>query len=501
MISSLFKKKQILCVPQSLLLKRLKLVAKQHNLFIYENITFYHNDKEYLLPLLLIDEKRGIYLFEYKNWSYDELKLSKIKKATNTIQAENTLAYDKIHNIILEKLSLFSNHKKLSIFNFLLMENLNIQEYHHLNDTFKTLLPEKNILFSNSQDKEIISKLQSVSKQKKNLTKVANIISSIAFQYAIVDNSLKPRLTTKEQNNFIHTKIDTQVTLSGTISSGKSSTLLTKALFEHIKDKQKKIILILKTNFATSIMKEKLNFIAKDTTLKIDTTKLEIITPLELVNKHLKRLNLPLAVSIVNLEEKLFTTTLNIADIILCDDIEFLDKEFIQYLLHIQKNKPLILVSLYNKTTEQTFFFETSFRIRKKRKEFLQTTDSCDKVVTIVKDLLNTCDKEDILVVSHPFTQSFLYEDLQNIAKIPTLLLDAKQTYKKEQLQSNIILSTYYDFYGINTKYVILLDICSAPYYELAYLFYLAQEKTFILYEEECDISISLQKNLNKGLQ
>lgn len=172
MINSLFKKKQKLSVPESLILKKLKSIAEQNNLFIYENISFYHNEKSYLLPLLLLDTKRGIYLFEYKNWSYDELKLSKIKKATNTTQAENTLTFEAIHNIILEKISFFSNNKKLPIFNFLLMENLNSEQYEHLDDSFKELLPYKKILFNDTTDVNILSKLQAVSKKKKNIFKL-----------------------------------------------------------------------------------------------------------------------------------------------------------------------------------------------------------------------------------------------------------------------------------------------------------------------------------------
>ena len=66
-------------LPESLLVKKLKQVATQNNLPIFENITIYHHNQSFFIPLIIADETRGIFLFEYKDWSYDDLKNAKIE--------------------------------------------------------------------------------------------------------------------------------------------------------------------------------------------------------------------------------------------------------------------------------------------------------------------------------------------------------------------------------------------------------------------------------------
>ena len=93
---SLFKKKsKTLKLPDSLLVKKLKQVCKNNNLSIYENITIYHHKQSYFIPLLIVDTKRGIYLFEYKEWSYNDLKDATISKATNQDASEESLSFEK----------------------------------------------------------------------------------------------------------------------------------------------------------------------------------------------------------------------------------------------------------------------------------------------------------------------------------------------------------------------------------------------------------------------
>ena len=85
-LTSLFKKKsKSLTIPDSILIKKLKSITEFSELTLYKDITIYHHTKSYLIPLMLLDTRRGIYLFERKEWSYDDLKNSKIEKAENQI--------------------------------------------------------------------------------------------------------------------------------------------------------------------------------------------------------------------------------------------------------------------------------------------------------------------------------------------------------------------------------------------------------------------------------
>ena len=141
-IFSLFKKKpKTRKLPDSLLIKKLKEVSKNNGLSIYENITIYHHTQSFFIPLLILDPTRGIYLFEYKEWSYDDLKNATVSKATNQDSSNKSLAYQKTHDFIKQKFNELTHNDGVPIYNYLLMENLNSDEYKHLDDSFKELLP------------------------------------------------------------------------------------------------------------------------------------------------------------------------------------------------------------------------------------------------------------------------------------------------------------------------------------------------------------------------
>ena len=98
--TSLFKKKrQSLTIPDSILVKKLKSITESSELTLYKDITIYHHTQSYLISLMLLDTKRGIYLFERKEWSYDDLKNSKIEKAQNQTSSKDTLSYQNTQNI------------------------------------------------------------------------------------------------------------------------------------------------------------------------------------------------------------------------------------------------------------------------------------------------------------------------------------------------------------------------------------------------------------------
>ena len=104
--TSLFKKKSnSLTIPDSILVKNLKSITESSELSLYRDRTIYHHTKNYLIPLMLLDTRRGIYLFERKDWSYDDLKNSKIEKAQNQDASQETLSYQKSQNIIDKKIN------------------------------------------------------------------------------------------------------------------------------------------------------------------------------------------------------------------------------------------------------------------------------------------------------------------------------------------------------------------------------------------------------------
>ncbi|SFV75423.1 hypothetical protein MNB_SM-3-975 [hydrothermal vent metagenome] len=487
MFTHLFQIKKTLKVPESLLLKRLKATAIKNNLFVYDGVVIFYERKHYHLPLIIFDENRGLYLFEHKQWTYDELKNSTIKTYDKSLQADNTLTYTKFHQIFQTKLEQFFKGKKLPIHNFLLMENLDEEQYERLDDSFKKLLPKSRIFFSDLKEKAIIKKLFSVSKQKKKIFSPAQLFYRLLFQYTILDDTLQPKLATQQQIDFIYQDIIEHSVLNGRVGSGKSATLATKVIFEHLKNRYNKILVIKANKMACDFFMQKLQAFAQDKTLMIDFEYIEVLTPKEVLQKHLSKLGKKRVDDKLVIEKWLLRKRSKLYNLIFCDDADFLPADFITYLLNVYKKIPVLFVS--NSELDHKFSFDISF---KEQSTLFFQDEPYEKTISLVKELLRKYDAKDIMIVSDPPSRTILYTEFKQQLEIPITLLDNTKTSQEQNLET-LVLSTYYDFFGIEKKYIIILDICLAPYKELAYLFFLSKEQTYLIYEEECDVIVSLK--------
>lgn len=491
---SLFKTKQkTLKLPDSLLIKKLKEVSKRNNLSVYENITIYHHTKSFYIPLLIVDPSRGIYLFEYKEWSYDDLKNATVSKATNQDSNNKSLAYEKTHEFIKQKFNELTHNDGVPIYNYLLMENLNSDEYKHLDDSFKELLPYQKIMFNDSLESEIVHKLQEIPLPPLPLPDEVNIIGNLLVQYLIFSKDKTIHIATQQQMKFIESVTDGQEILSANAYSGKTSSILLKAILESLRNPELKIIIIEPTTLACDILKQKLLNIIEYAIIEVDITLIEIITPIDLVNRHLAKLKKPQLEIVLYIDKKLLSKNFNVADLIICDDSNLLSFEFIEYLEHIQKNSSLILVNEHS-DEESTFRFDKSFRAKELEVVFKQANQHA-KALQIISTLLEENKPQDILVVSDNLSKRNLKEDLEYFIRDKAVLLDSSKNLIDQDLY-NLLLCSYSQISSMNSKFVILMDIADASLNEIQYAINLAEDKAFILYVEESqNIKILKEKN------
>ncbi len=481
--SSLFKKKQkTLTLPDSLLIKKLKEVAKNNDLSIYENITIYHHKKSFFIPLLILDSTRGIYLFEHKEWSYDDLKNATVSKATNQNSSNKSLAFEKTHEFIKQKFNELTHDDGVDIYNYLLMENLNSDEYEHLDDSFKELLPHQKIMFSDSLEEEILQKLNETPISINPMPNEANIMGNLLVQYLILSKDKEIYLATHEQRKFIESKSTGLETLSSHSYSGKTSSILLKAILENLRNPELKIIIIEPTNIACDILKKKLLDIIEYAIIEVDITSIEIITPISIVNKHLIKINKPHLDKTLHIDDKLMQKSFNVADLIICDDSHLLSFEFIEYLKYLQKNSSLLLVNDEN-NEDATFRFEKSFKTKDLKVIFKQANQYA-KTLHTISNLLKENSSNDILVVSNNSTKRNLNEDLESFIEDKTTLLDADDNLQHQDLD-NLILCSYSQISAMNSKYVILIDVEKTSINELEYALNIAEDTAFIIYEED----------------
>ncbi len=493
---SIFKQKSLLNdLSCSKVFENLKQVAQENDLFVYRDITIYHHTKSFFIPLLILDQTRGIYIFEYKTWSFKDLNNATARVSQDENISDKSLAFDKTHKIIRQKFNELTHSNGVDIFNFAIMENLTIQDYEKLDISLQELLPQSKIIFNDSTDTEILSKLKNVKKPDNSLPDVAHIMGNLLIQYLILSDNKTMYMASKEQMRFIDAEVKGHQTLFGENGSGKTNSILLKTILYKLKRPDKKIIIISPTTLACDILKKKLLNIVEHAIVELDITSIEIITPIELLNRHLSKYNKPLLDNTIYINDMLMKKKFHTADFIICDDSDLLGEDFVLYLKHIQ-NKSNLLISTNKKTLDADFIFEKSFYGKDLNIEFIKTNPHA-KALQIIAKLLQDNKAEDILVVSDELSKKQLSDDLEFFIKDKATLLDSSKNLIDQELD-NLLLTTYNQISSINAKFVILLGINETSEMELKYAVNSAKKSAFILYEEENETLINLKEHFKQ---
>ena len=467
--TSLLKKNdhKSLELPESLLVKKLKSLANKHNLLIFKNITIYHHSKNFFIPLLMLEHKRGIFLFEYKGWAYDDLKNAKAQKATNQDSTQNTLAFEKSHEFIKRKFNEVIHNDGVPISNYLLMENLNLDQYKHLDTSFHELLPENKIMFNDTSEDFIYKKMMQDDTQVETTYDISNVMSTLLIQYAIIDTPDKIHLASKEQMKFIDSQLQPFEILKGSSGSGKTSSILLKAILEKLKNQKLSIAIIKPTNLACDILKKKLLDTVEHAIIELDPTSIEIITPI------------------------LYKSTSKTYDLTICDDSWACPQKFIAELKVVKNNKHVILVETSNKVNDNLHF---SQNFKNKYKDvFFHQTNVHAKTLQIIGTLLLTSKSNEILVLGNDLNKIEFKDDLEYYMKDEPMLLDGSKSLVDQNLD-NLLLACYDDICSIEANYVILTNIALADTRKLEYAFNLCKKSVYILYDEESD-NLNLIRN------
>ena len=482
--TSIFKKDNTsLSLPDSILVKQLKAVSLSNSFLLFNNVTIFHHIKSYNIALMLLDESRGLYIFEKKEWSYDDLKNTIPEKAQYQENSKDTLSYQKSQNLINQKFNELTHHDSVPIFNYLLMENLNKDEYEHLNDSFKELLPKDRVIFNDSSKEEILYKLHDSKLSNTPLPPSKDIIGNLLIQYTILDDDNDLEICTQEQIDFIDAKISGVEILHAGPKSGKSNTLVLKSILQILKNEDEKIIIIKPTVLSCDILKRKLLNIVEHAIIDIDLSKISILTPLELINLHLKKLNKSPVKEHLYIDDILLKKKFKIAELVMCDDANLYEDNFIDYLIHIQNSENLLLIN--KKSNDVKHRFTQSFIPDDKKITFYKANQHAKALLSISKLLLSKEPKH-ILVVGNSLSKEQLHHDLEYFIEEESYLLDSSLNLIDQSLDA-LLLANYADINELNADHIVLLDTCFSNFVEVEYAIGLAKKSVTIIYEEECE--------------
>lgn len=484
-LTSLFKKDaKTLKLPDSALTKKLRAIASSNSFSLFNDVIVFHHSSSYNVALLLLDNARGLYLFEKKMWSYEDLKNATVEKARNQNNSANTLSFQQTQRVINKKFNELAHHDGAPIFNYLLMENLTTDEYGRLSDSFIELLPAHRVIFSDSTVEEILTKLRYSRIPDFELPSEEDILGNLLIQYAILDENRSLKLCSREQIDFIDDEISGFEILRGAPRSGKSNALLLKAIFEALKDKDKKIIILKSTVLSCDIFKKKLLDVVERAIVEINLSNIMILTPIEFVNLHLKRLKKsPLLESVLYVDKIIMKKKFHIANLVMCDDADLLRDDFIRYLTHSQSGSNLLLVNSDLKEAKREFAEEFA---PKERVVNFHEANQHAKALLIVSKLLSTREPKDILIVSSSLSREGLLYDLEHFIERKPSLVDSSKILLKQNLES-LKLATYIDVDELNAKHIVLLDVCSTTVAQIERAIGLAGISVDAIYEEECE--------------
>ena len=482
-LSTLKKTKKVLTLPDSLLVKRLKNVADENYLLLFEDIVIYHHTNSLSIPILIVDWERGIFIFEHKDWSYNMLKNKKAQKANNQEHSKETLAFDNSNNFIKRKFKELEHiGDSVPVFNYVLMENMDEDEYEYLDDSFKKLLPKDKILFNNSSPMNILSRMHKNTTDKDKLPDLTTIISTLFVQYTVLNDYNYIHIASKEQREFIDTPLPKYYKLISSYGTGKTSSIILKTILQKLQDPDIHIIIIKPTLLACEIIKKKIVDTLDHCSVDIDMLSVEVLTPKELINRHHNKLKLTPLNKKITIDPALFKNRFQPPGLLIVDDCEQYTKDFIDYATHLKKKNSLIVVE----NTKELNYDDKYSKKFINTKTYYHKANQLAKALYLISTLLQKNSAKDILIVADSLSLEKLKDDLKYFIEDKAELLDSTKKLINQNL-NNLRLSTYEDTNSISSRFVILMDIDTVELDSIIYAHNLAIDSAYILFEDESE--------------
>ncbi len=478
-LSRLFtKREQTPALPDSILVKKLKSFAQQKNYTLFENTPLFYRTEMVEIPLLLFIPRTGLVLFEYKEWSYEELKNAKVSKVSHAQKSENSLSFQSIGDFIREKFLDLTNFDEIDIYNFVIMEQLTTSEYEMLDESFKELVPQNRILFNDSQLEDIENKLSAIQTRKKNFT-LHNTMPYIFSQYMIIGDDEQIYFANEEQRAFIEAPLPALSNLVADRQSGKSNVIVQKALLEKLKEPKQRITIAALTRLQADILKHLFLQFVEYSSVVIDMDEIHILTIEEILQRHAQKLKTAPFYN-NDIHRDLLKKGFEFTDILFVDDAFLLSKTYIDYCKHIQKSARLLLVNSVEDektaTLSKSYFGEFSF---------IQASEFPTLLKTI-REIHQKDQTADILVFTNETSFEEIMEDIEGFTGVNVAKVDINKEIYSQNLKS-VKLSVYDSKVPLHAEYALFVGCCDANYSALKYLAKASRQESRIIYEKECD--------------
>ena len=436
------------------LIKKLKRLAYEHELILFENRKIFHHKDSIEVPLLLIDPKRGIYIIEHKTWEYSELKNASVTKALDKNSSQNALSFELKKEFIQKRIYEVTN-QKVEVYNFAMLENISYKEYKQLDSSFLTFMPADKILFSSDDTLEMKQKLLESLPIQANYLELNKFIATLFTYNTILQEDQSLEITSDEQNKIILEDFENVTFISGADGSGKTTTILLKAIYEHLLDKEQQICIIKPTLLACDLLKQKLLETTEYGIVDIDFSKIAILTPSDFNDKK--------------------------TDLILIDDAWMIDDDFLLSLFKLDIN--IVIFENSNVSQQARYFLDNSYKIENNIEFFLGNVFALTFLEIYRLMERGAAANEILILVNDEDEKNKVLEDLHNfIVDIPQSLDESKHLY--DQSINHLLIGTYEQIIGIDRAYVLLFNPKEIQKNRINFIFSRAKKKTYVIYNE-----------------
>jgi hypothetical protein len=452
-------------------LQQLDALKEHTNFFIYTSVDIFHHKRSLHLPVIIYDEYRGLYLFEIKEWSYDDLKDASVERKQKAPQADNTLAYNTMQEFVKQKLDEIIHTSDIPIHNYLITTHLSSHEYQSLDNSLKKALPKDKIIFNDTKSAAIMEKMYKETQSMHSYGSDRKILGALLTQYTLLDKNNELFLANTEQKKFIDTTLNSVTHIQAPPKSGLTSTLLLKTVFTILKDPSLKVVLIKPTRVAKDILHRQLLEIIEHAIVEFNILHVEIFTPDELNGNTARK-------------------QLKGADLVICDDAQFMQKAFLKKLEQLCKHKPLVIANQPEK--EPTLSFTMHYLTQEQKVVFYETHPHA-KALQLTAKLLKQKNVGELIIISNAQTREKLQDDLEFFIEENAKAIQSDLTLAFQELDA-LKLTTYRDINELQYQDAILLDIQEASPQELEYAINHAKDSVYILYEQESPTILQLKE-------
>ncbi|HIC43431.1 MAG TPA: hypothetical protein EYO73_03805 [Sulfurimonas sp.] len=430
---------------------------------IFTKLPIFNQNKKYIIEYIMIHPQMGVLIFH--NFMYDANELKGLKASPAPLNTNNAdIKTIDTKNFLKQRFNDLFHTQIAPVRSILICPNLSESEFNELDSSFHELIPKEAALFNDTDNIRYKEIFIPDTNQKYDIQKIKRAL----FSELVVSKTLS--LMNKEQENFVHQDFKENILLYGLPGSGKSVSLISKALYEKMKAPHLKLMIFAKHSCSVYQLQSLVFSFIENSNWGLNPAEIKVSN----FNSIRKRAS----------EKEKY-------DLIICDDIN--EEDLPSLLKLLSKHGKLIASSHYKIEALKTITLSESYRLSstlcaacegfrvdnlKHSLSLLSGNIFMNSLLTLA-NVLKTAQPSDICIVHNT------KEELLNLQQeIDTYFTPITYLFDDNGTKHGIGLYPLSHLSCLNTKYMIII-VDETSCYDPIELISRAQTKTFILSQSE----------------